>query len=487
MSRATDKSVLRDFLGGGLRQVAAVMGGLITFPVIARMLDADALGAWQLLGATSFLVGFADLGLSTAVQRAAVKDDAQRTRDTIGVTLLVLAVLLPIFSAIGYVLVLDVPADATALRDDVAKAGVVAVLAGSVFGVSQPYRMFVLAKGGVRAIANARTIGAVAQMVTTIGLLQLWPHVIAPATGLLVGYSIETTITLRAARALDPLVPFWPRWIRQPGYAATAFRDGAAGFAINLATATALRVDLFVISRVAPLAVVAAYGVAGRAVEMAYLIAKQAVVALTPRLARKAERESASRIGTLVFAGVIVSGMMALTIAGQGLLVAWVGEIGRGTTPAVVMAVLGSAAMIAASYEVAGNMVMLNAKSGWECAIPIVAGNALNLVISISLSPVFGIWAVAGSTVAGNLVTCLLMWRRALGIMGWTLGTLARVLAPVLVAGGIAAGLSVALRPFAAGGGLHSFAACTVASAAGALVIALTLRLQRPTEPTVTG
>jgi len=480
MSRATDKSVLRDFLGGGLRQIAAVLGGLVTFPVIARMLDPDALGAWQLLGATSFLVGFADLGLSTAVQRAAVGEDPERARDTVGVTLLVLLVLLPVFSAIGYVLVLDVPAEATALRADVAKAGVVAVVAGSVFGVSQPYRMFVLARGGVRAIANARTIGAFTQMLTTIGLLQVSAHVISPATGLLVGYLVETALTLRAARALDPHIPFRPRWIRAPGAARSAFRDGAAGFAINLATATALRVDLFVISSVAPLAVVAAYGVAGRAVEMAYLIAKQAVVALTPRLARKLERDSASRIGTLVFAGVIVSGMMGLAIAGQGVLVAWAGDVGRGATPAIVMAVLGSAAMIASTYEVAGNMVMLNAKSGWECAIPIVAGNALNLLISISLSPFFGIWAVAGSTVAGNLITCLLMWRRALGIMDWTLGTLVRVLGPVAVAGGLAAGIAVALRSFAASGGVQSFAACSVVSAAGAAVIALTLRLQRP-------
>jgi len=486
MSRATDKSVLRDLLGGGLRQVAAVMGGLITFPVVARMLDHDALGAWQLLGATSFLVGFADLGLSTAVQRAAAKNDVIRAREAVAVTLLVLVVALPIFSILGYLLVLGVPTEVGALRDDVAKAGVIVVLAGSMLGVSQPYRNFVLAKGGVRAVASARAIGAFTQMVTTVGLLQWSPHVIAPAIGLLCGYGIETAVTLRAARALDPEIPFVPGRIRRPGDARAAFRDGAAGFAINLATAIALRLDLFIVSRVAPLAVVAAYGVGGRAVEMAYLVAKQAVHALTPRLAHEHERDSASRIGTLLFAGVIVSGMMGLAIAGQGVLVAWVGDIGRGTTPALVMAVLGSAAMIASTYEVVASMVMLNGKSGWECATPIVVGSVLNLVGSIALSPIFGVWAVAGSTVAGNFVTCLLMWRRALAMMAWTPGTLARLLAPVAVAGGVAAGVALALRTFAAGGGVQSFAACSVAGAAGTFVVALALRLTRPPEPTAT-
>ena len=80
-------------------------------------------------------------------------------------------------------------------------------------------------------------------------------------------------------------------------------RDGAASLVISIAVFAAIRVDVVVLAHVAPLAIVASYGVASRAVDILYLLAKQATVALMPQLGRSEEREDAIRLGTLLYCG----------------------------------------------------------------------------------------------------------------------------------------------------------------------------------------
>jgi O-antigen/teichoic acid export membrane protein len=232
--------------------------------------------------------------------------------------------------------------------------------------------------------------------------------------------------------------------------------------------------------RVAPLSVVGAYGVAGRAVDMAYLIAKQATVALMPRLGDPAERSRAVRIGTGVFSGVIFSGMAALAIAGQELLVAWVGDIAAGETPAIVLALLALAAVTMSTYEVVSSMVMLSAPTGWSCAIPILIGSAASLAIAVAGASTYGVWAVAGSTVIGNAITCVLMWNAARPLLGWGLSRLLLALSPGLAAAVAAGGVGLALRTLALGNVALSLVVCTVTGLAGVGAAFGALRLSTP-------
>jgi O-antigen/teichoic acid export membrane protein len=468
--------VLRDLLGGGLRQIFAALGGLVTFAVIARVLERDALGAWQLLGATAFFVGFADLGLSTAVERASVRNDPERTRRTVALALSVMSLVIPLAAMLSYTLVLDVPKGAERIRPEIKSAGLITVAAGALFAWGQPYRFFAVAKGRLRSIAGARMVGSATQALLTIGLVQLTPRVIAPAIGLLLGSLVETALTLRAARSIDPQIPLLPRLGCDRAEVRAALRDGAAGFTVNLAAATALRVDLLVISRVANLATVAAYAAGGRAVELAFLISKQSVVALTPRLGRKAERAAATRLGTLVFAGVIAAGMAALSVVGQGLIVLWAGPVAEGSIPAVAMSVLGLGAFIASTFEVASSTVLLGGRSGWDGAIPFVIGSGINLAISLALSPRFGIWAVAWSTVIGNLVTAALTWRAAMRMLRWSLRDVAALLARAAAPGIAALAVAAPLREAARHHGLASLGASAVACLSGLAVIAWSYR-----------
>jgi hypothetical protein len=96
-----------------------------------------------------------------------------------------------------------------------------------------------------------------------------------------------------------------------------------------------------------------------------------------------------------------------------------------------------------------------------------LVGTAVNVSLSVLGGYAIGPAAVAGATVVGNLVTMVLVWRRASRLLGWTAADVGDVLSPVPVAllGATAAALSLA--PLAARSALSSLAAVAAASAVG--------------------
>ena len=481
---ASDRTILKRLVGGGGRLISAFFAQMFTLPVIAHYLDGERMGAWALLGAAGFLVGFVDLGLATAVQRSAVTEDHGRTRRLVGLALTAQAFLVPVFFLVAWLFFVDVPGAPADVQEEIAQSTWLVLAAGAFLGLSQPYRMFVLARGGVRQVANARTLAAVLQVIVLVaGFVGLGTSLLVPATALFVNNSVDFAATALAARQMDPALPFRPLRPRDAAEAKSAFRDGSAAFALNLAISAALRVDLFVLHAVAPLALVGTYQVAGRAIDMAYLVAKQTTTAIMRDLGRPEARARAVRVGTGAFAGVVVSGMSAVALVGQPFLVAVFDEHAAGDAAAVVLALLGAAAVITSLYEVASSMVMLGGRSAWQCAIPIVAGSIVNLSLSIAFSPAYGVWAVAGSTVVGNAITFALMWPRARRILNWSSGRVLVTLAPGLCALFGSVTLGLALRPLV-DHWATSLGACALVSAAGLGVAALVMRIAARRERT---
>ena len=377
------------------------------------MITAEKLGAWTLLGTASFLLALSDLGLTTAVQRAVVRGDHALARRTISLSLLVIGVCGPTAAVITYAYLLNVPSLPAALRPEVAEAAVITLIGGVIGAATYPYRGLVFASGGVRAVAKARTAFTLTQLLVTAGGFYVSHSLITPAAGLCAGAVAEFLLTFFAARACDPEVPRMPALPADRSEIAASFRDGAASLVISVAVFTAIRVDVVVLAHVAPLAIVASYGVASRAVDMLYLLAKQATVALMPQLGRAEEREDAIRLGTLIYCGTVGCGMSALAVNGQPLLAAWVGEVGGTRVTAVALALLAMAAIIASGRELAGSMLALGGRTAWGPALPIVAGSLANVAISVAGAARYGTWAVAGSTVVGNLLTTTWMLVRA--------------------------------------------------------------------------
>ena len=486
-------SALGDLLGPGIKQIGAALAAFLVFPIVARMLSKEELGAWSLIAAAAFMLGLADMGLTTAVQRAAVSDDHGRARRTFSLALLVIVLTIPFITLLAYFTALNFSEVSPALRNDAKNAALVAFGAGAIAAFNLPFQGYTYARGGAADIAGARAASAFLQAALVAVGFALMRSLIIPAAALLVANLVEITITIRAARRFDPELPLFPRWPTDRGEAIKALRDGAAQLAINASVVTALRVDLFVLQWATTqanlkggmgerkavedaLRVVGLYGLAGKAIEQAYLLAKQANTALMRRLGNPEERAAAMRIGTGVFGGIIAAGMMALAFNGQTFLVLVLGDKALGGIVATVLLVLALASIVLATYEVAGSLVMLGSVNAWSCAIPIVTGSLVNLVISISFAPKYGVWAVAGSTLVGNCITAVLMWRQVGKLLSWGIKDRIQVLLPLIASLGVAFSIAYPLRELSQSTWWLSLGICIIVSAGGIGIMALLLR-----------
>jgi hypothetical protein len=469
--RSDEKKTALELLAGGGRHVAAALSALMVYPIIARVLSAELLGAWALLSTAGFLLSLSDLGLTTAVHRAAVTDDHARARRAVGLALFAVATVAPPVAMLTYAFLIDIRSLSEASPGGVGSAAAVVLVAGVIAALAGPYRGFALARGGVARIASARAVSAMTTLAVTGGSIFITKTLIAPAAGFLAGAVVELLLSWRAASAIDPAIPKAPALPSERGEVIASLRDGAAALTIGVASATAVRAGIFVLSHVAPLATVAAYGVASRAVDVSYVLAKQSTVALMPRLGDPARREVAVRVGVGLFGGVIAAGMTALAFAGQPLLVAWVGPVAAGPVTALALGLLATAAIIQSTVEVPASMLTLGGKTAWVSALPIAAGSAVNIAISIGLAPYYGVWAVAGSTIVGNTISSVILWKRARSMLGWSAASVAQAFAPPLACGCAAAALAASLSGYARSALLPSALVCAGAVLLGLLVL----------------
>jgi hypothetical protein len=165
--------------------------------------------------------------------------------------------------------------------------------------------------------------------------------------------------------------------------------------------------------------------------------------------------------------------MTALGLAGQPLLIAWVGPAAEGPVTALALALLSLAAIVQATSEVPASMLTLSSRTAWASAVPIAIGSAVNITIALVGAPHYGVWAVAGSTLIGNFVTSVLLWRKARHVLSWTWGSVSRALAGPLGAGGASAALAVSLIGYAGGRLLPSLGVCAAAVLSGLVVLSL--------------
>lgn len=477
---------VRHVLHDAIRQIGAGLAGLLTYPVIARVVSSESLGAWSILASASFLPLLTDLGLTTAVQRAAVREDEGRTHRAVTLALFFVFSLSPLVVAGLYFFFLDIGDASPALRADVARAAWVTLAGGMLAAYTAPFRGFIIVRGRVRVAANARLAASLTQVAVVATGIVLPPTLVVPAVGVLLGQLAETILILRATREVDPIIPLGPRWPRIKKEILENLRDGAATLTSNASTIAAVRVDTLVLAQVAPLREVASYGVALRAVDQSYVIASQSTVALIPRLRDAATRAASFRLGTILYSGFVVCGMAALALDGQQLLVAWVGPVAAGPVTAWTAILLGTAMAVLSLQEVATHMLVMSGRTAWDAGVPKAVGGVVNLTLSIAGAPYFGMWAVAGSTLAGNLVHVVLALRAARRLLGWSVLSAFRLLLPVSAAAGTALAVGWALASFAHAGLLASLASCVLTMAAGCLVnlalVARELRVQSRTR-----
>ncbi|MCP3137418.1 lipopolysaccharide biosynthesis protein [Pyxidicoccus xibeiensis] len=456
-----------DLLLSCARHVMQIVAGLATVALVVRVLGPESLGAWVVLGTTGFLVGLSDLGLSIAVQRTAARQDVAATRQVVRLAVLVVTIVCPFLCACAYAFFLHLPAASEALRADVALAAIPVLVAGLAGSLAAPLRSFLLMRGGFTPLAWTRAASAAVQIALTAAVLLATRSLLGPALGLLAGAVLELLLLAVASRNADPHLDLRPGWPVDPAQARDAFRQGAAALALNIGVAAAIRADALILTSYTSLGTVGAYQVASRAVDQIYVFAKQTSAWLLHRLGDPNHRPGALRLGTAVLGSLVSSGVIALAFDGAALLEAWVGALAHDPVTALVVGLLGTAALIAAAVEMASATLAVSGATPWDVTIPVILGHALNVTVSLVGVSYGGVWAVAGGTVCGNVLIALLVWGKVRALVHWPLREVLWTLAPVGAAGLVSLAVGWGLAPLASRGPLASALVCSLVTLLG--------------------
>ncbi|WP_224242668.1 lipopolysaccharide biosynthesis protein [Hyalangium gracile] len=469
-----------DFLSVCARHVAQTVAGLLTVSLVVRALGPEGLGAWALLGTTSFLVGLSDLGLSVAVLRAAARPDAAATYRLVRLTMGVVLIVCPCLSLGAYLLLLRLPSELGMLQAELSHAALPAFAAGLIGSLGAPLRSLLLMRGAFTSLAWSRAAASATQVTLTAGGLAMYPSLLVPALGLLASASIEALVLTRAVRHSAPGLELRPCWPKEPAELRDALRQGTAALAINVGVAAAIRADVFILSAYLPLSAVGAYQVASRSIDQIFSLAKQASGWLLHRLGDPDGRPGALRLGTAVLGGLTTSGVVTLALDGSAILEAWVGPLAQDRVVQVAVALLGTAAIIAAAEEIASATLTVSSASTWDVARPMLLGHSLKIAVSLIGARYLGVWGVAGGTVCGNVLIALLIWSKARALVGWRAEELAWTLAPIGAAGLVSLSVGWALAPLAMRTALASALICGGVTLLGTAAALLSWWLHSP-------
>jgi O-antigen/teichoic acid export membrane protein len=460
-----------EFAASILRHLVSAAAGLVVIPLVGHRLGAESLAAWALLGTASFVLGVADLGTTVSVQRAALSGTESHAARALGISLGVVSSTVPFLFGIAW-LTLDLPDASASLRQDLALAAPIALSAGVASALALPIRGLLLVRGGVVPIAHARTAGALLQVGGTAGLILVLPSVVAPSLALLAANVAELLVLARALSIASPEVRIRP--VRPAfGELVALLQEGGASLAINVAVMASLRLDLLILAHSVPLVAVAGYGVASRAVDQSFTVAKQVSAPLMSRLRGNADRARSVGLGTAVLGALVGSGMVGLALAGRPLLVAWAGEAADDPACQTALVLLGGAAVLSSLTEVPASALTLTGKSAWQVAWPMVLGAVLNVGTSLLLVPHLGALGVALGTVLGSSVVVVVVWVRARTLLEWSIGTVARALAPAptaVISAAVTAGLLATASVSPLGALLVAGASTLVGTGAGLTV-----------------
>lgn len=395
--------LFKNTLAQSASMIAGYVFSFILAPIMIARLGLDAFGVWAVTGAFAMYAGLLDLGITRSLSRfIAVYDaagDERRIRECVGLGLTAVAIV-----GAGAALV----------------AALLAPLLSDQLGVLDAGEMRVVVLSAV-GIWTFNGIGGVLDAVG-IGKRRMVPPNIASAIGMTINFALSiaalvlsTQLTVYAlanvaAAAIGILPAFLAMrslWGRP--YVAIPSRElvkEVLGFSLKnqigwLADLVNFQTDKVIVALVVGVRAAAAYEIASRVVMAARSTAILSISAMIPTTAAEITsrgREVVAEIYrryTLRTCGLTFPIFVLASIGVPFLLVAWLGE-----AP-------GDSALIAPALTIA---YLINITTGVGSTIAIGAGNpgvvsansvliaAVNVVLTLALAPIFGLWGVVAGT-----------------------------------------------------------------------------------------
>lgn len=445
----------RDIIAAMGRHAVTVGAGVLTIALLGRGLGRAALGAWALIGTSATLVTIADLGLASSVLKHSVNAGEDRARAVRSVELAqwVTLAMLPWMLALSWWVYLaglsSMVSSAVASPVILKVASLSALAGGAMSAYAAPWRAWLVGQGATTWIARARLTAAVVQIVVMIALLIARAGLAAPAIAVLVSNAIELALLVRGARSGEPALRWLPRRRPERAELVAGLRESFAALAVNAASIMAVRVDVAVLARVAPLAAVGAYQFSLRLSDQLYTLVKQVSAALQHRLGAHDGRAQLIARGTAIMVLPLATALGVLALAGRPALRAWAGSVVDEPLFETAVVLCSMGAVLAITCELASSALSVAASSQWVGAVPHVMGAMANGAVTLLGAQRFGVYAIAGGTIVGNALTLALTYRAVGrlhdGVARETFALLGRGAALVLVA----FALALALRPIA--------------------------------------
>jgi O-antigen/teichoic acid export membrane protein len=207
-----------------------------------------------------------------------------------------------------------------------------------------------------------------------------------------------------------------PRLFRR-GLVRELWTFSSAFIIIQVAVLVATRVDIFIIKAALPLSAIAIYSLAMRVSEQASSLCVQGARAWAPVVAELHAADEKERLRQLWFTSTKMTVafstplLIGLALLARPLMVGWVGEEFEGA--AVLLQLLIAAQFVAVVHQDSYNMLSMRGEQGL-LARSMVAGQALNLFLSLILVWEWGLVGVAFATLLAALPFDLCVVQRRL-------------------------------------------------------------------------
>lgn len=429
-----------------------IVSGLLLTPIIVDSLGTEQYGIWAVIGSVMAFIGLLDFGIAPSVIRFAAEQRGRQspaeTSRLASTALALYAVIFLIAIAVTLALTWALPVviEISDRYVDAARVALLLVMLG--FAIRFPLGLFTSLLAGQQrydVLNFAGLLSTVVYVAIVAGVL-LWR-----------GGGVLTLAVVTLAVTLLRLA--WPLpWVRRElpslrirpalvtrAYARELLSFSGRNFMINMASKVVFSTDVIIVGIVLGSLAAGLYGIPAKLFALAFGVGMAVTTLLFPLLselegASEPERQRDYLLsGLRVSLAVVLLVSLPLAVLPDRFLLAWLpeGDFGESVP---VLAILMASLLFAHPGYMLTQFLVARGRHGAIALVRVVAV-AINLVLSIVLAMVVGIWGVALATlvteaVATVLVTPLLVRRET----GLGLGPLARAwLRPVVLAA--AAGL----------------------------------------------
>jgi len=409
--------LFRNTLAQSISRLSGYAFSIILAPIMLAQLGLATFGVWAVTGAIAAYAGLLDFGISRSLSRFVAlyetRGDRAAMRQCVGLGLIAVTAV-SIASAIAAALAAPVFVD---LLGELSVAEMRAVLLCSVaIFALHAYRAVVISMPiGIREMVPpsvAGLIGNVLNFAFSVGALILSTELVHYAIANVVADSLGLVVTLISLRYMSQ-----PFGVAMPSRALT--RE-VLGFSVKsqvnwIADLVNLQTDMVIIALLIDVRAAGAYEIAARVVAGVKSLGLLALSAMIPTATAHIAKHGRAVIAdfyrryTRQTVAIAFPIFVVTSISATYLLVAWLGEMPPDASE--ILVVLAMANFVNLMTGVAMTVSMGEGNAGIVAANSTLSA-AMNVVLTVALAPIFGLWGVLfGTFIAISASSVIFIWR----------------------------------------------------------------------------